>query len=129
MKKLTALLLSLFLLTGCAGQGEAGYLQISQEDARSQMASETDYRIVDVRTPGEYAEGHIPGALNIPNESIGKEAPAGLPQKDQLIFIYCRSGNRSKQAAGKLSDLGYTNIREFGGINTWEGPVISGENP
>ena len=82
--------------------------------------------ILDVRTAEEYSEKHIPGAINIPNETIGADDIPELPDKDQLILIYCRSGNRSKQAADKLVKLGYTNIMEFGGINDWTGETVSG---
>ena len=82
--------------------------------------------LLDVRTPEEYSEKHIPGAINIPNETIGADDIPELPDKDQLILIYCRSGNRSKQAADKLVKLGYTNIVEFGGINDWTGETVSG---
>ncbi len=85
-----------------------------------------NYIILDVRTGQEFASGHIPGAINIPNESIGSQAPAGLPDKNQLILVYCRSGNRSKQASKKLATLGYTNIVEFGGILDWPGQVETG---
>ena len=122
MKKITALLLSLLMLTGCAGE-PAGYTQISQEKAAELMSTEENYIILDVRTAGEFADGHITGAVNIPNESIGPEVSSLLPDKDQLILVYCRSGNRSKQASQKLSDLGYTQVMEFGGINTWTGSI------
>ena len=89
------------------------------------MQSESSYVIVDVRRADEFASGHIPGAINIPNESIDKTQPAELPDLDQLIMVYCRSGRRSKQAAQKLADMGYTNIVEFGGINTWPGEVVA----
>ena len=82
--------------------------------------------ILDVRTAEEYSEKHIPGAINIPNKTIGADDIPELPDKDQLILIYCRSGNRSKQAADKLVKLGYTNIVEFGGINDWTGETVSG---
>ena len=81
--------------------------------------------VVDVRRQDEYDAGHIPGAILIPNESIGTQPPEELPDLDQIILIYCRSGNRSKQAAQKLSDMGYTNIYEFGGINTWTGEIVT----
>ena len=87
------------------------------------MENEPDYIILDVRTQEEYDEGHIPGAICIPNETIGDQPPALLPDKDQLIFVYCRSGNRSKQASAKLAALGYTNIKEFGGIIDWTGEI------
>ena len=84
---------------------------------------------MDVRTEKEYNEKHIPNAVNIPNESIGTEEISQLPDKDQLILVYCRSGNRSKQASEKLVELGYTNIVEFGGINDWTGETVSGNAP
>ena len=90
------------------------------------MEEETDYIILDVRTPEEYEEKHITGAVNLPNETIGTEEIAQLPDKEQLILVYCRSGNRSKQASKKLADLGYTNIIEFGGIKDWTGETETG---
>ena len=89
------------------------------------MEKETGYLIIDVRTLDEFKEKHIPNAINIPNESSGTEEIPELPDKNQLILIYCRSGNRSKQAAEKLVALGYTNIVEFGGINSWPGDTVS----
>ena len=128
----TFLLLMLFLMTGCAqkpdGDGMVGkttYIQIDQEKTKEMMAVNDGHIVVDVRRADEYASGHIPGAILIPNESIGTEKPEQLPDKDQIILIYCRSGNRSKQAAQKLADMGYTNIYEFGGINTWSGEVVT----
>lgn len=126
MKKLSALILSALLLAGCgAAPKGANYTQISQADAAALMESEKDYIILDVRTPEEFAGGHIPNAINIPNESIGTEEIPQLPRKDQLILVYCRSGNRSKQASEKLAALGYTNIQEFGGINSWPGEIVT----
>ena len=87
------------------------------------MDIEEDYIILDVRTQEEYDEKHIPGAVLVPNETIGKGEIKELPDKDQMILVYCRSGNRSKQASGKLIQLGYTNVYEFGGINSWPGDV------
>ena len=110
--------------TGC-GKKEMSYTQISMEEAVSMMNTETDYIILDVRTPEEFADRHIPNAINIPNEVIGTEELAELPEKEQLILVYCRSGNRSKQASEKLVALGYTNIYEFGGINDWTGETVS----
>ena len=101
----------------------ASYKQITQEEALDLMNGESDYIILDVRTPEEFSEAHIVGAINVPLDSIGQTDPAELPDKDQLIMVYCRSGNRSKQASEKLVDLGYTNIVEFGGINTWPGEI------
>ena len=122
------LLLLLLLLTGCGGNPDtqASYQQISMEKAIELMNTQTGYLILDVRTQEEYDAAHIPGAICIPNESIGEEAPAQLPDKGQLILVYCRSGNRSKQAAEKLVKLGYTNILEFGGIIDWPGDTVSG---
>ena len=121
-------------LVGCgkdaaAGQAqnanEASYTQISMDEAVTMMDEETDYIILDVRRPDEFADKHIPGAINIPNETIGSEDIPELPNKDQLILVYCRSGNRSKQASEKLVALGYTNIVEFGGIIDWPGETVS----
>ena len=131
MKRLLPLILVVLLcLSGCAQKldgdgmvGKAGYIQIDQEKAKEMMAVDDGYVIVDVRRQDEYDSGHIPGAILIPNESITTEKPAKLPDLDQIILIYCRSGNRSKQAAQKLADMGYTNIYEFGGINTWTGEI------
>ena len=126
MKKLSALILSVLLLAGCsAAPKDTGYQQISSADAAALMESEENYIILDVRTPEEFSGGHIPNAINIPNESIGTDEIPQLPQKDQLILVYCRSGNRSKQASEKLAALGYTNIREFGGINSWPGYLVA----
>ena len=125
------LLILLILSAGCSlwnkldGAGmENSYRQISQEEAKAMMALDDGHVIVDVRRQDEYDAGHIPGAVLIPNESIGTERPAELPDLDQIILIYCRSGNRSKQAAQKLFDMGYTNLYEFGGINTWTGETV-----
>lgn len=125
------ILLTIFLLTGCSEntaslvQEGASYHQIDQETAKQMMARDDGHVIVDVRRQDEYDAGHIPGAILIPNESIEAERPKELPDLDQIILIYCRSGNRSKQAAQKLADMGYTNIYEFGGINTWSGEIVT----
>ena len=127
MKRNLILSLALMLLGGCAAPAsQPTYRQISQEEAMSLMQTQTGYIILDVRTPEEFADKHIPGAMNIPNEDIGTEAIPQLPQLDQMILVYCRSGNRSRQAAQKLAALGYTNILEFGGITTWSGETVSG---
>ncbi len=119
---LLAILSSALLLTGCiGGQAKAAYRRVSAEEAQQIMKTESGYRIVDVRTPEEYASGHIPNAICIPNESIGKEPPAELSDKKQLLLIYCRSGRRSKEAANKLVELGYENVVDFGGIIDWPG--------
>lgn len=107
------------------GSGQVSeYQHISQEEAVRMMQEEADYLIVDVRTPEEYAEGHIPDAVNVPNETIGDSAPEALPDKEQILLVYCRSGRRSKAASEKLAALGYTKVYEFGGINTWTGEVV-----
>ena len=122
------ILIALLLLSGCAAQiqKEQSYRQINMDEAIAMMEAESDYIILDVRTPEEFSEKHIPGAINVANETIGSEEIPELPDKDQLILVYCRSGNRSKQASEKLVALGYTNIVEFGGINDWPGEVVSG---
>lgn len=122
MRRIALVLLAALLLAGCA-LAENGYTQIDQETAKRMMAQDDGHVIVDVRTREEYDEGHIPGAILIPNESIGCDSPEALPDYDQIILIYCRSGNRSRQAAQKLASMGYTNIYEFGGINTWTGEI------
>ena len=111
------------LLNSCG----ASYTKISQDEAMQMMQEQEDYLIVDVRRPDEFAEGHIAGAINVPNEDITDEMPELLPDKDQVLLIYCRSGNRSKDASQKLADMGYTKVYEFGGINTWEGEIVTGE--
>lgn len=128
MKKFIPLLFSLMLLAGCAApaEQEVSYRQISMDEAITMMKEETDYIILDVRTVEEFSDKHIPGAINIPNETISTEEIPELPDKDQLILVYCRSGNRSKQASEKLVALGYTNIVEFGGINDWPGETATG---
>lgn len=102
------------------------YTQISMNKAKEIFASKTDssYIILDVRRADEFAEGHIPNAINVANESIGAEAPKELPDKNQVIYVYCRSGNRSKQVAEKLAIMGYTNIIDFGGIMNWKGEIV-----
>ena len=91
--------------------------------AKEIFETEGDYVIVDVRRADEFEEGHIPNSINIANESIKDEPPSELPDKDQMIYIYCRSGNRSRQAAEKLYEMGYTNLIEFGGIIDWTGEI------
>ena len=128
MKKIIPFLMALLLLAGCGAQSEEStYHQINAEEAAAMMEEESGYLILDVRTAEEFSEKHIPGAINIPNETIGAEDIPELPDKEQLILVYCRSGNRSKQASEKLVKLGYTNIVEFGGINDWTGETVSGE--
>ena len=130
MKKLIPILLSALMFTGCTGAGNSTintYRQISMDEAVVMMEKETGYIILDVRRPDEYAAGHIPNAINVANESIGTEEIPELPDKDQLIMVYCRSGRRSKEASEKLVKLGYTKIVEFGGILDWKGELVSGE--
>ena len=111
------------LLTACAASTptpqQEVYLNISPEEAKVLMDTQEDYVILDVRTQEEFDTGHIPGAVLIPNTEIADRAEQELPNKDQLLLVYCRSGNRSKQASQILVELGYTHIREFGGINDW----------
>lgn len=128
MKKVIPLLLLLLLFTGCGASTEtsSSYQQISMEEAVSMIEKEDSYILLDVRTVEEFEERHIPGAINIPNETISSEEIPELPDKNQLILVYCRSGNRSKQASQKLAQQGYTNIVEFGGINDWTGETVSG---
>ena len=133
MSKILAFLLAVILLlclTGCAGSSQAvekkTYTQIDQETAKTMMAADDGHVVVDVRRQDEYDAGHIPGAILIPNESIGCDSPEALPDYDQIILIYCRSGNRSKQAAQKLASMGYTHIYEFGGIIDWTGEIVTG---
>lgn len=124
MKKLFILLtLALMLLPACGqttqNEKEVVYVNITAEEARKIMDTETDYVILDVRTQEEYDQGHIPGAIVIPDTEIRARAEEVLTDKDQLILVYCRSGRRSKNAAQILVELGYTNIKEFGGILDW----------
>ena len=116
---------SVFIAGKLGGEDTMTYKQISMDEAKQIFESDTDgsYIILDVRRADEFAEGHIPGAINVANESIGDEAPAELPDKNQLIYVYCSSGKRSKQAAEKLAALGYTNIVECGGILDWTGEI------
>ena len=126
MKKLIPILLSALMFTGCAGTSNSQtntYRSITMDEAVTMMAQETGYIILDVRRPDEFAAGHIPNAINVPNESIGTSDIPELPDKDQLIMVYCRSGRRSKEASEKLVKLGYTNIVEFGGILDWKGEI------
>ena len=123
MKKLVFLLLAVMMLTACGQDKEndqgAVYVNITAEEAKQIMDTEEGYIILDVRTQEEYNQGHIPGAIVISHEEIAEKAEEVLPDKNQLILVYCRSGRRSKIAAEDLVELGYTNIKEFGGIIDW----------
>lgn len=123
MKKLIFLLLAAFFLTACGQKNEtkqeATYMNITAQEAKNLMDTEEGYIILDVRTQEEFDEGHIPGAIQISHEEVEEKAEGVLTDKDQLILVYCRSGRRSKLAAEALVALGYTNIREFGGIIDW----------
>ena len=116
-----AMLMLIPLLVGCSGgNSKNAYEQITPAEAKALMDSEEGYIILDVRTPEEFADGHIEGAILIPDYEIGEKAESILTDKDQLILVYCRSGRRSKNAANELATLGYTNIKELGGINDWK---------
>ena len=123
MKKLVFLLLAVMLLTACGQDKEndqgAVYVNITAEEAKQIMDKEEGFIILDVRTQEEYDQGHLPGAVVISHEEIAEKAEGALTDKDQLILVYCRSGRRSKIAAEALVELGYTNIKEFGGIIDW----------
>lgn len=138
MKRIIAvLIIACLLFAGCAAKqssagseaasaaekNEDGYVQISQEEAAKLMQTE-DCIILDVRTPEEFAEGHIPNAINFPVERMTSAEMPQLPDKNQLILVYCRSGNRSKTASKQLAQNGYTDVREFGGIIDWTGETV-----
>lgn len=120
MNHILAVVLSLFLLSGCAADSNgSSYQQIPQETAK-QMMDEQDAIILDVREQDEYDSGHIPDAVLLPVGTINEETAAAIiPEKDSVVLVYCRSGNRSKTASAALAELGYTQIYEFGGINSW----------
>ena len=113
-----------FGCVGCSDGGSATYEQISGAEAKALMDSESGYIIIDARTQSEYDEGHIPGAILIPEYEIADRAEKELHDKNQLILVYCRSGRRSKIAAEELVKLGYTNVKEFGGIIDWEYEIV-----
>ena len=123
MKKSILILLAVLLLAACGqdkeNDQEAVYVNITAEEAKQIMDSEEGYIILDVRTQEEYDQGHIPGAIVISHDEIEEKAEEMLTDKKQLILVYCRSGRRSKLAAEALVELGYTNIKEFGGIIDW----------
>lgn len=132
MKKVKGLIimllisLSLFGITACGGEnGKAStYEQITAEQAKTIIDTEQDYIIIDARTEEEFAEGHIEGAILIPEYEIASRAEKELPDKEQLILVYCRSGRRSKIASEELVKLGYTNVKEFGGIIDWQYELV-----
>lgn len=113
-----------FGCVGCSDGSSVSYDQISGAEAKALMDSESGYIIIDSRERYEYDEGHIPGAILIPYGEITDRAEKELPDKDQLILVYCRSGRRSKIAAEELVKLGYTNVKEFGGIIDWEYEIV-----
>ena len=129
------IVLILLLIGGCVSGGqlldgdgmENSYAMISQEEAKKMIQADDGHIIVDVRRQDEFHEEHIPDAICIPNESISDTRPAELPDLNQVILVYCRSGNRSKDAAQKLFDMGYTHVFEFGGIIYWTGETVKGE--
>ena len=128
MKKLLPILLSALMFTGCAGTSNNQtntYRSITMDEAVDMMVKENGYFILDVRRPDEFAEGHIPGAINVGHETIGTAEIPELSDKNQLIMVYCRSGRRSKEASEKLVKLGYTNVVEFGGILDWKGEIVT----
>ena len=117
---LTALGATVFSFSSCSDTPERKYEQISQGEARRIMLSGVEYYLVDARTESEYAEGHIEGAVLIPEYEITERAEKELPDKERIVLVYCRSGRRSKIAAEALAELGYKNVKEFGGIIDWE---------
>ena len=126
MKRALTIILIIICLTGCGAKAQtSAYRQIDQGTAKDMMKADDGHIVVDVRRQDEYDAGHIPGAVLIPNESIGTEKPEELPDLNQTILVYCRSGNRSKQAAQKLADMGYANVYEFGGIIDWTGEIVT----
>ena len=116
---------AIFIADGVSDkEKEMTYSRISMDEAKEIFATDGDYIIVDVRRADEFAAGHIPGAIHIANEDIGITEPEQLPDKTQTIYVYCRSGNRSKQASEKLVAMGYENVVEFGGILDWTGEIV-----
>ena len=130
MKKLKGLIIMLLIslvtfgLTACGGENNDSYEQITPEKAKTIMDTESGYAIIDARTEEEFAEGHIEGAILIPEYEVAERAEKELPDKEQLILVYCRSGRRSKIASEELVKLGYTNVKEFGGIIDWPYEIV-----
>jgi rhodanese-related sulfurtransferase len=118
------IVLSLFSATACSDGGANSYEQITPQQAKTIMDTHSDYIIIDARTDEEFAQGHIEGAILIPEYEIATRAQNELPDKDGLILVYCRSGRRSKIASEELVKLGYTNVKEFGGIIDWPYEVV-----
>lgn len=123
MKKWLITLSAVLALTGCAGQpGQEESIMpnlITASEAKQMLDEQQGYVLLDVRTEQEYAQGHIPGALLIPNTELSEKAADLLPDKEQMILVYCRSGRRSAEAARTLADMGYTQVYDFGGIIDW----------
>ena len=130
MKKLKGLIsvllisLSLFGLASCGGKTAPSYEQITAKEAKEIMDTEADYFLIDARTEEEFSSGHIKGAILIPEYEIAARAEKELPDKNALILVYCRSGRRSKIASEELVKLGYTNVKEFGGIIDWPYEIV-----
>ena len=128
MKKLLCIMIALLVLTACGqdkeNEQEAVYVNITAQQAKEIMDSRNDYILLDTRTQAEYDESHIPGAILIPYDEITQKAESILPDKSQLLLVYCRSGRRSKNAAKELCSLGYTDVREFGGIIDWPYEIV-----
>ena len=124
MKKICLALFILILSSSCIFSKGEGYKRISMDEAKTLMEKEEGYILLDVRTKGEYESGYIPGAINIPLSDIDEKIISFLPDKSQMILVYCRSGNRSREASDKLSKLGYSNVMEIGGINAWKGEIV-----
>ena len=119
-----SILLSLFGMTACSDSGANSYDQITPQEAKTIMDTESDYIILDVRTAEEFVEGHIENAVLLDYEDVKSKAHVVLPDKEQLILVYCRSGRRSKIASEELVKLGYTNVKEFGGIIDWPYEIV-----
>ena len=124
MKKLSFSLIILLMLSSCLFSKGESYKRMTMDEAAVLMQKEEGYILLDVRTKAEYESGYIPGAINIPLGDIDERVVSSLPDKEQMILVYCRSGNRSRQASDKLVKLGYKNIIEIGGINSWKGEVV-----
>ena len=124
MKKICLALFILILSSSCIFSKGEEYKRISMDEAKTLMEKEEGYILLDVRTKGEYESGYIPGAINIPLSDIDEKIISSLPDKSQMILVYCRSGNRSREASDKLSKLGYSNVLEIGGINAWKGEIV-----